>query len=132
MAKKNFDVQNQDKIDLGKLIANLRKEKNISLRQLAKAIEIPPSNVTYIEKGVNSPSAETYSKIVSVLTPTDDIHKKMDELYSKIRKTPPPDVCEVILQTPELGEIIRNLGEIRLSAGRIEQIGTLIATFKTE
>ena len=63
MVKKNFNAQ-QDKIVLGKIIAKLRMDKNVSLRQMAQGINIPPSNLTYIEDGRNVPTADVYSRII--------------------------------------------------------------------
>lgn len=73
MAKKNFDVQCDSKQALGKIISYLRQSQNLSLRQFAKLIKIPPSNITYIEKGINAPSPEIYARIVDVLSPNSII-----------------------------------------------------------
>lgn len=130
MAKKNFEVQYDDKQSLGKLICCLRKDQKLSLRKFASAISIPPSNVSYIEKGVNAPSPEVYSKIINVLSPNRQEHQEMDMYYCKIRNVPPPDVCEILLKTPELREKLRLLDDVPLSSNQLESIGTLFATFK--
>ncbi len=130
MAKKNFGVESDAKQSLGYMISRLRQSKNMSLRQFAKAINIPPSNVTYIEKGVNAPSPEIYSKIVGALSPNVQERQEMDMYYCKIRKIPPPDVCEILLKTPELREKLRILGDLNLSSNQLESIGTLFSTFK--
>lgn len=130
MAKKNFEVQYGDKQSLGKLICRLRKDKKLSLRKFANAINIPPSNVTYIEKGVNAPSPEVYSTIINVLSPNVQEHQEMDMYYCKIRNIPPPDVCEILLNIPELREKLRLLYNVPLSSKQLESIGTLFSTFK--
>lgn len=130
MAKKNFGVESDAKQSLGNMISRLRLSKNMSLRQFARAINIPPSNVTYIEKGVNAPSPEIYSKIVGALSPNMQERQEMDMYYCKVRKIPPPDVCEILLRTPELREKLRLLGDINLSPNQLESIGTLFSTFK--
>jgi transcriptional regulator with XRE-family HTH domain len=130
MAKKNFEVQCDDKQSLGKLISCLRKAQNMSLRKFAKLIEIPPSNVTYIEKGVNAPSPEIYARIINILSPQVQEHQDMDMYYCKIRNVPPPDVCEILLKTPELREKLRLLDDVQLSSNQLESIGTLFLTFK--
>ncbi len=130
MAKKNFGVECDAKQSLGNMISRLRQSKNMSLRQFAKAINIPPSNVTYIEKGVNAPSPEIYAKIIGALSPNVQERQEMDMYYCKIRKIPPPDVCEILLKTPELREKLRLLGDINLSSNQLESIGTLFSTFK--
>lgn len=131
MAKKNFKIQKKEKIDLGLLISELRKKRAMSLRKFAEAIEISPSNVTYIENGVNAPTAGIYRKIVSVLVPPSDILNKMDKLYAEIRKTPPPDVCEILIQNKELAEKIRLLSDVQLSQTQIERIGELFSALKS-
>lgn len=130
MAKKNFDVQSDAKKSLGELISRLRKVKSLSLRQFAIKIDIPPSNVTYIEKGVNSPSSEVYARIVTVLSPKEKERKEMDKLYSIIRNVPPPDVCDILLKKPELWEKLKLLDGVALSDSQLESVETLFATFK--
>ena len=68
MAKKNFDDKSK-KVELGRLIAKCRG--NMSQRQLAKAIGIPPSNMTYIENGINVKMIQSPYKTVSVDTYKD-------------------------------------------------------------
>ena len=41
---------------LGTLIAKCRG-KNMSQRRLAEAVDLPPSNMKYIEDGINCPTA---------------------------------------------------------------------------
>ena len=128
--KKDFDSKSQDKIALGKAISKLRYDKALSLRQMAKSIGIPPSNLTYIENGVNAPTADIYVLIIQKLAPTEKQRKIMDELYMKIRQTPPPDVCNIILNNKELGEKIRLLNNVSLSSDQLVSIEKLFATFK--
>ena len=75
MAKKNFTTESEKKQALGKLIAQCRS--NYSQRQLAKLIDIPPSNLTYIENGINAPSPEVYLKIIQTLNPKPKQRQKM-------------------------------------------------------
>ena len=107
MAKKNFSLQDKKKKELGKLIRELRESREMSLRSLAEAIGLPPSNLSYVEQGVNPPSGDAYLKIVEKLNPDVRIHKKLDKLYMEIRNLPPPDICELLLKNPELIEQIR-------------------------
>ena len=64
MAKKNFSSQCNEKDALGKLISKSRVKKGFSLRKFAENIGLSPSNMTYIEKGVNAPTAEVYERIL--------------------------------------------------------------------
>ena len=130
MAKKNFEAQSIEKKSLGGLICELRTAQSITSRRFSSAIGIPTSNLTYIENGTNVPTAETYARIIKELAPPDPIHRKMDELYSKIRKTPPPDICNILLQNYELGEAIRTLENVHLSPNQMESVEALFASFK--
>ena len=129
MAKKCFNAQ-QDKRLLGKLISQLRINKSVSLRQMAQMISIPPSNLTYIEDGRNVPTADVYSRIVGFLNPSRTDQKKMDDLYIRIRHTPPPDVCNVIIANRELGEKIKILQNVSLTADQLTIIEGLFVSFK--
>ena len=129
MAKKCFNAQ-KNKMLLGKLIAQLRIRKNVSLRQMAQSVNIPPSNLTYIEDGRNVPTADVYSRIVDYLNPTKTNQKKMDDLYTRIRHTPPPDVCSVIMANKGLGEKIKILQNVSLTAEQLTTIEGLFVSFK--
>ena len=108
MAKKNFNQRREEKVKLGKIIKESREEKEISLRAFADYVGLSPSNITYIEKGVNVPTGDVYLKILDKLKPNEKTQTKMDKLYMKIRNLPPPDVCEILLKKPELIKKIRN------------------------
>ena len=107
MAKKDYNVQSKEKCALGKLISNLRNKKGLSLRKFAEVVGLSPSNITYIEKGINVPTGEIYQKIIANINPDVKTHKEMDSLYMTIRKLPPPDICEVLINNPKLIEKIR-------------------------
>lgn len=53
---------------LGERIRNLRKEKEISLRELARRAGISPSFLSEIENGKNFPSPDTLKILASRLT----------------------------------------------------------------
>ena len=99
------------------------------MRKFAETIGLPPSNLSYIEKGINVPSAEIYQRIVDKLEPSEQEHKKLDELYIIIRNVPPPDVCGVLLQNIELGEKIKILSNIQLTSTQLESIEKLFLKF---
>lgn len=129
MAKKNFSIQSEEKIALGKLISKLRREKNLSLRKLADAIGLSPSNMTYIEKGTNIPTAEVYEKIIKELNPKKEDKNEMDKLFCKVRKIPTPEVCQVILNNYELGERIKAIGDAILTTEQLNLVEELIKSF---
>ena len=129
MAKKNFSIQSEEKNALGKLISKLRNERNLSLRKFAVAVGLSPSNMTYIEKGINIPTAEVYWKILKELNPKTEDKNEMDKLFCKVRKIPTPEVCQVILNNYELGEKIKNIGDIILTTEQLNLVEELFKSF---
>lgn len=112
---------------LGKEIVECRKE--LSQRKLAAAVGLPPSNMKYIEDGVNAPSSEVYKKIIEVLHPDKSRRKKMDKLYMTIRKTPPPDVCEIMIENEEINDAVRLIEGQVLTDAQIHTVKSLFTTF---
>ena len=127
MPKKNFDSKQAQKQQLGAMLALCRGKR--SLREIARAIEIPASNLSYIEKGINAPSPEVYEKIILELAPSDEKRQEMDTLYSCIRDLPPPDVCEILITNNELNNSLRLLGNKQISNDMLIQINKLFASF---
>lgn len=126
MPKKNFDSKKEQKQKLGAMIALCRGKR--SLREIASAIEIPASNLSYIEKGINAPSPEVYEKIILELSPSDEKRQEMDVLYSCIRDLPPPDVCEILVTNNGLNASLRLLGNKHISNDMLIQINKLFAS----
>lgn len=116
------------KKQLGEEIAKCRGNDR-SQRNLAVAVGLPPSNMKYIEDGVNSPSGEIYRKLIDELKPPPKQRKKMDVLYSEIRKVPPPDVCNVITENQDLFDVIRLLSGQSLTKEQIKQTEDLFTSF---
>lgn len=116
------------KKQLGEEIAKCRSDDR-SQRNLAVAVGLPPSNMKYIEDGVNSPSGEIYRKLIDELNPPPKQRKKMDALYSKIRKVPPPDVCNVITENQDLFDVIRLLSGQTLTKEQLKQTENLFRSF---
>jgi len=132
VSKKSFEENKNEKQQLGSVIAKNRKRKNLSLRQFAKLIDLPPSNLSYIEKGVNVPTADIYQKIISVLTPSKKDIYYMDHLFSTIRKCPPPDICYILMENNELVEKIRKLSNIKLTLEQLNSIDNLFSSFNNQ
>ena len=107
ISNQEIDNKKELKEELGQLIKFNRKAKVESQRGLAKAIDLPNSNLKYIEDGINAPSPEVYKNIILLLKPNDEDRGRMDYLYSQIRGTPPPDICEFIIENDEVFESIR-------------------------
>ena len=107
ISNREIDNKKELKEELGQLIKFNRKAKWESQRGLAKAIDLPNSNLKYIEDGINAPSPEVYKNIILLLKPSYEDRGRMDYLYSQIRGTPPPDICEFIIENDEVFESIR-------------------------
>lgn len=122
------------KQQLGKKIKNLREsqKETISLRKLAGLVNLPPSNMKYIEDGVNAPTAEVYDAIIRNLKPKDKLHAEMDSLYTIIRGTPPPDICDIVCKNTGMNDVLRIVKDQELSAQQIASLKALLTSFKTE
>lgn len=116
---------------LGKLIKNCRENK-MSQRQLAAEVGLPPSNMKYIEDGINCPTAEVYSRVIAVLNPSPRVRKDMDLAYMTIRNTPPPDVSDRVINDFRLMDIIRAMGDTPLTETQANQIKSLLDSFASE
>lgn len=116
---------------LGTLITKCRGS-TMSQRQLAQTVGLPPSNMKYIEDGVNCPTADVYSKVISALKPTPKKREEMDQAYMIIRNTPPPDVCDRVRKDPLLMNAIRTMDGAPLTESQAQQIKTLFASFALE
>ena len=128
---REIDNKKELKEELGQLIKFNRKAKGESQRGLARAIDVPNSNIKYIEDGVNAPSFEIYKKIMIELNPNSKDREKMDYLYSRIRGTPQPDICEFMLANNEIFDSIRK-NKCRLTRTQTEKLNTLLEAFAKE
>ena len=116
---------------LGSLIVKCRGS-NMSQRQLAAAVGLSPSNMKYIEDGINCPTADVYSRLISILNPPPKKHKEMDQAYMIIRNTPPPDVCNRVKSDPHLINLIRAMDENPLTEFQAKEIMKLLNSYKEE
>ena len=117
---------------LGKMIRKLREKQEFSLRELARAVGLPPSNMKYIEDGVNAPSPDKYLDIIRYLSPDSKKRDELDTTYSIIRGTPPPDVCNIICNNKGLNDVLRIIDSKTLSTNQIEQLKLLVKSFRTD
>ena len=129
--KSEIEDKKQLKVELGKLIKSNREAKGDSQRGLAKAIDLPNSNLKYIEDGINAPSSEVYKSIILRLNPNDKDRGRMDYLYSQIRGTPPPDICEFMIENNEVFNAIRK-NKYKLTSTQTAQLNKLLEGFAEE
>ena len=129
--KENHNIK-AAKTKLGKSIKKLREQKGYRQRELARAVDLPPSKMKYIEDGVNAPSPEKYLSIIRCLLPNYKDRDKLDSLYSIVRGTPPPDVCNIICDNKGLNDVLRIIDGQTLSINQIEQLKLLVKSFRTD
>ena len=123
------------KQELGRAIREVRTLKDvggISQRKLAEAVRVPPSNMKYIEDGVNAPSPHVYDEIIRFLKPNNEQRERLDRLYSAIRETPPPDVCKIICENEGMNDVLRTLHAKRLDESQLSLLKDLLLSFWTE
>lgn len=131
----NTALTNEMKRELGKTIKEVRTLKDsggISQRKLAAAVKIPPSNMKYIEDGVNAPSPRVYEAIIHYLKPEGEQRESLDRLYSAVREAPPPDVCRIICGNEGMNEALRILQGMRLEQTQIDKLKELLSSFCTD
>lgn len=105
---------------LGEMLTKCRGEN--SLRKVADQIGVPPSNLKYIEDGINAPTGKIYEKLMLTLNPNVKTRSKMDKLYMAIREVPPQDVCNVIIMNQELVSVFRLLNGVVLNPVQIQEL----------
>jgi len=81
-------------MSLGETIKALRDEKRLSMRGLAKAVDVTPMHISNIEKGFTTGSSGLIAKIARALeTDVDSLLHMADRVD--------PEVVEVIQQNPQ-------------------------------
>ena len=124
--------EKEQKLLLGQAIKAIRTDDErgyISLRKLESLVKVPASNLKYIEDGINAPSPEAYEAIITHLKPTEDQRRELDQLYSSIRKAPPPDVSRILCSNAGLNDALRLNADHSLTDTQLAQVKALLATF---
>ena len=109
---------------LGELIAECRGER--SLRQIAFPSGISASQLQSIERGILAPTADVYPKLLATLQPDEKQKAELDRLYMTIRRTPPPDVCELVTNNPDLIQLLRAIGNAQFTKNEINALITSV------
>lgn len=100
--------------EFGQYLRSVRQEKNISIRQLAKAVSKTPTYISDIEKGNNKPpERELLDRIIAALHLEEfpDIRNKLYDLAAKERKDVPADIKEYLMENESILKIIRTAKE---------------------
>src|SRR5690242_7688956 len=106
---------------LGEVVRELREKADLSLRELAKELDVSPPFVSDVELGRRYPSNETLQKIAKVLKTSVDDLKQHDHRDSVA------DIKKLIESNPSLGFAFRTAVE-ELKQGKItpEEFGQRI------
>lgn len=89
---------------IGEYLKKKRKEKNLSLRQLAYKVNLSHTNISDIEKG-NVKKEESILKIIAALNLKDN--EKLEALKLLVDENTPQDLKEEVLEMKK-GLIIQN------------------------
>lgn len=102
----------------GSYLRKVRSFKNISLRHLAKKLNITPAYLSDIENGNNKPPDKALlMRVVELLdvSSTPKIKWNLFDLAAKARNDIPIDVKEYILNNIEILEVIRDMEEKKMT-----------------
>ena len=92
----------------GEFIAEKRKARDISLRQMAENLEITPAYLSDIEKSRrNPPDIDTLEKIASLLNLSSEEKNTMLDYAGNDRKQIAPDLPDYIMELPEARAALR-------------------------
>ena len=115
------------RIKLGKYFKKCRGEK--SLRSIASAVGLSPSNLMYIEEGITSPRPEVYIELIKKLEPKGKIKKDIERAYMIIREAPPPDVYGIIKENEGLNDSLRIIEGHTLTTQQLQELNALLDSF---
>ena len=94
----------------------------IIVRNLAKNLEC------FYDFFKRKNSHEIYKKIMIELNPNSKDRERMDYLYSGIRGTPPPDICEIVMNNPSLYGVLRAIDiESKISNEHVKRFAEIIS-----
>ena len=107
----SMGLSDDENFTFGKYMRAVRKAQNISVRQLAKALNKTPTYISDIENGNNRPpDKELLDSIVTELK-LDEFPRVKDKLYDLSayeRGDIPADIKKIIIDNPELITILRS------------------------
>lgn len=108
-----------DNITFGAFLAQKREEKDITLRELARQLEISASFLSDVENNRKPPlTADRLENVASILLLSIEDKTKMYDLAGKQRNTIPPDLPEYIIERDYVSAALRTARD--LDAGEEE------------
>ena len=96
------------KTEFGKYIYELRTSRNLTLRQLAKKVNISPYYISYMERGTKrNPSVEIMARMFKALKMSKQEIEHLLDLHAKANDCVSYDLVDFIMDNPEVRETIR-------------------------
>jgi transcriptional regulator with XRE-family HTH domain len=110
-AEINLEVIFNEDFTFGEYLRALRKEKRVSIRELAKRVSKTPTYISDIEKGNNRPPDENLlNNIIVSLNLSDDtseIKNRLFDLAAKERGGVSADIANFIMRDDDIRNVIR-------------------------
>lgn len=98
---------------LGERIRELREQKDISLRELAKKLGVSPAFLSDIELGRRFPSDEVLAKIAK------ELGESVEELKKYDTRPPVEELKRLAAANPLMGLALRRVVEKKVSANEL-------------
>ena len=103
----------KEELTFGKYISDKRKELQITLRGMARTLDIAPAYLSDIEKGRRyPPDMGKLMQIARILKLTEDEKNKMFDLAGKDKNTIPPDLPEYIMSSEKVWVALRKAKDV--------------------
>ena len=97
-------------ITFGEYLTNKRKEKEMSLRMLARELDISATYLSDVEKNKrNALSNEKLQKLIEILELNEEEQKELYDLAGKSKNTIPGDVEEFIKGNLQVIALLRDM-----------------------
>lgn len=109
-------------MDFGSRIRDLRKKRNISLRDFADIIEIDFTYLSKIENGKVYPPSEEKIKAMA-----KELHVDAEELLGLAGKISPEQIRKAVASNPAVGTLLRKLQSRKLTDGQLNDMLDIIS-----
>ena len=97
-------------ITFGEYLANKRKEREMSLRMLAKELDVSPTYLSDVENDRrNALSYEKLQKVIEILKLDEEEQRKLYDLAGKSKDTIPADVEEFVKENLQVITLLRDM-----------------------
>lgn len=107
------EKMNKDYLNFGDFIAQKREEKKITLREMAKKLDISPPYLSDVEKDRRNPfDLEKLELISNILLISEDEKIIMLDLAGKKRKAVAPDLPEYIMERDYVSAALRTARDL--------------------